>query len=175
MRHPACSGPRSPKHKATVSKEKRMNFPENFLWGTATAAYQVEGAVDEDGRGASIWDTFSHTPGKVLHGDTGDVACDQYHRLEEDLDLMSGLGIRGLPLLGRLAQDTAGRLRPRQPKRTGLLPAAGRRLEGTFYRTGADALPLGFAPGARRPGRLDRAGDQRTLRRICGYRLRSLE
>jgi beta-glucosidase len=70
-----------------------MNFPENFLWGTATAAYQVEGAVEEDGRGRSIWDTFSHTPGNVLHGDTGDIACDQYHRLEEDLDLMSELGI----------------------------------------------------------------------------------
>jgi beta-glucosidase len=71
-----------------------MNFPEDFLWGTATAAYQVEGAAGEDGRGPSIWDTFSHTPGKVLHGDTGDIACDQYHRLEEDLDLMADLGIR---------------------------------------------------------------------------------
>ncbi len=71
-----------------------MNFPESFLWGTATAAYQVEGAVNEDGRGTSIWDTFSHTPGKVLHGDTGDIACDQYHRLEEDLDLMTELGLR---------------------------------------------------------------------------------
>jgi len=71
-----------------------MRFPENFLWGTATASYQVEGAVNEGGRGASIWDTFSHTPGKVLHGDTGDIACDQYHRLEGDLDLMSELGIQ---------------------------------------------------------------------------------
>ena len=71
-----------------------MNFPEDFLWGTATAAYQVEGAVREDGRGPSIWDTFSHVPGNVLHGDTGDIACDQYHRLEEDLDLMSELGIQ---------------------------------------------------------------------------------
>jgi beta-glucosidase len=71
-----------------------MRFPENFLWGTATAAYQVEGAVNEDGRGASIWDTFSHTPGKVHHGDTGDIACDQYHRVEEDLDLMSELGMQ---------------------------------------------------------------------------------
>src|SRR5215204_6190626 len=75
-------------------KERSMHFPENFLWGTATAAYQVEGAVDEGGRGASIWDTFSHTAGKVLHGDTGDIACDQYHHLEEDLDLMSELGIQ---------------------------------------------------------------------------------
>jgi beta-glucosidase len=71
-----------------------MNFPEGFLWGAATASYQVEGAVDEDGRGTSIWDTFSHTPGKVYRGDTGDIACDQYHRLEEDLDLMGDLGIQ---------------------------------------------------------------------------------
>jgi beta-glucosidase len=71
-----------------------LNFPENFLWGTATASYQVEGAVEEDGRGTSIWDTFSHTPGKTRHGDTGDIACDQYHRLEEDLDLMSELGLQ---------------------------------------------------------------------------------
>ncbi|HET7270439.1 MAG TPA: GH1 family beta-glucosidase, partial [Rubrobacter sp.] len=71
-----------------------MRFPENFLWGTATAAYQVEGAVKEDGRGRSIWDTFSHTPGKIRHGDTGDIACDQYHRLEEDLDLMAELGMQ---------------------------------------------------------------------------------
>ena len=71
-----------------------MNFPEGFLWGAATAAYQVEGAVNEDGRGPSIWDTFSHTPGNVLHGDTGDIACDHYHRLEEDLDLMASLGVQ---------------------------------------------------------------------------------
>ncbi|GAA1688260.1 GH1 family beta-glucosidase [Nonomuraea maheshkhaliensis] len=68
-------------------------FPENFLWGTATAAYQVEGAWNEDGRGPSIWDTFSHTPGLVARGDTGDVACDHYHRLEEDLDLLGALGV----------------------------------------------------------------------------------
>ncbi|MBN6053250.1 beta-glucosidase [Nonomuraea sp. RK-328] len=68
-------------------------FPENFLWGTATAAYQVEGAAAEDGRGPSIWDTFSHTPGRVDDGDTGDVACDHYHRLEEDLGTLARLGV----------------------------------------------------------------------------------
>ncbi|TDD10857.1 beta-glucosidase [Nonomuraea deserti] len=68
-------------------------FPENFLWGTATAAYQVEGAWNEAGRGPSIWDTFSHTPGRVAGGDTGDVACDHYHRLEEDLDILAALGV----------------------------------------------------------------------------------
>jgi beta-glucosidase len=71
-----------------------MNFPDGFLWGTATAAYQVEGAANEDGRGVSIWDTFSHTPGKVYRGDTGDIACDQYHRLDGDLDLMAELGMK---------------------------------------------------------------------------------
>lgn len=70
-----------------------VRFPEGFLWGAATAAYQVEGAVREDGRGPSIWDVFAHTPGKVKHGDTGDIACDQYHRLERDLDLLVELGI----------------------------------------------------------------------------------
>jgi beta-glucosidase len=70
-----------------------MKFPDGFLWGTATASYQIEGAVGEGGRGASIWDTFSHTPGKVYRGDTGDIACDHYHRLERDLDLMSDLGL----------------------------------------------------------------------------------
>src|SRR5262245_16765914 len=68
-------------------------FPAEFVWGVATAAYQIEGAAAEDGRGASIWDTFSHTPGAVLNGDTGDVACDHYHRWPEDLAWLSELGV----------------------------------------------------------------------------------
>ncbi|WP_329085130.1 GH1 family beta-glucosidase [Streptosporangium sp. NBC_01469] len=64
-----------------------------FLWGTATASYQIEGAVAEDGRGISIWDTFTREPGRVRDGDTGDVACDHYHRWPEDLALMSDLGV----------------------------------------------------------------------------------
>ena len=69
-------------------------FPASFLFGTATAAYQLEGAVREGGRGPSIWDTFSATPGKVKNGDTGAVACDHYNRLETDLDLLQSLGIQ---------------------------------------------------------------------------------
>lgn len=68
-------------------------FPPQFLWGAATAAYQVEGAAREDGRGSSIWDDFAATPGKVVHGDTGEVATDHYHRVEEDTDLMVRLGL----------------------------------------------------------------------------------
>lgn len=71
-----------------------LKFPENFLWGVATASYQIEGAVNEDGRGESIWDVFSHTPGKTLNGDTGDVACDHYHRWREDIALMKSLGYK---------------------------------------------------------------------------------
>ncbi|MCM8746175.1 GH1 family beta-glucosidase [Thermomicrobium sp. CFH 73360] len=67
-------------------------FPDGFLWGTATAAYQIEGAVHEDGRGLSIWDTFSHTPGKTFEGHTGDLACDHYRRWPEDVRLMQELG-----------------------------------------------------------------------------------
>jgi beta-glucosidase len=67
-------------------------FPQGFVWGVSTASYQIEGAVDTDGRGTSIWDTFSHTPGRVHNGDTGDIACDHYHRLDEDLDLVAALG-----------------------------------------------------------------------------------
>lgn len=70
-----------------------MSFPPDFVWGAATASYQIEGAVTEDGRGESIWDRFSHTPGKVRGGDTGDVACDHYHRVREDVRLIANLGV----------------------------------------------------------------------------------
>ena len=70
-----------------------MPFPPEFAWGTATSSYQIEGAVDEDGRGPSIWDTFCHTVGTVAYGDTGDVACDHYHRWAEDVELIASLGL----------------------------------------------------------------------------------
>jgi beta-glucosidase len=72
-----------------------MAWPEGFVFGAATAAYQIEGAAKADGRGESIWDRFSHTPGKVANGDNGDEACDHYHRWHEDLDLMQSLGLGG--------------------------------------------------------------------------------
>ena len=69
-------------------------FPEQFIFGTATSAYQIEGAADIDGRLPSVWDTFSATPGRVRNGDTGLVACDHYHRYREDIELMASLGIK---------------------------------------------------------------------------------
>jgi len=74
---------------------EHVTFPADFLWGAATASYQIEGAWDADGKGESIWDRFSHTPGKVVNNDTGDVACDHYHRWGEDVRLMQELGLRG--------------------------------------------------------------------------------
>jgi beta-glucosidase len=68
-------------------------FPAGFRWGVSTSAYQIEGAVGEDGRGPSIWDTFSHEPGRIADGSTGDVACDHYHRYAQDVALMADLGV----------------------------------------------------------------------------------
>ena len=76
-----------------TSPGEGLAFPAGFTWGAATAAYQIEGATTEDGRGPSVWDTFSRTPGKVRGGDTGDVACDSYHRYPEDADLIKSLGL----------------------------------------------------------------------------------
>src|ERR1700689_5153722 len=73
----------------------QLRFPDGFLWGAATAAYQIEGAPDVDGKGPSIWDTFSHTPGKTFHGDTGDVACDSYHRYPDDIEMLKRRAIGG--------------------------------------------------------------------------------
>jgi beta-glucosidase len=78
---------------ATARVGADVRFPEGFVWGAATSAYQIEGAAHEDGRGVSIWDTFSRTPGLVVNGDTGDVAADHYHRFREDVALMRELGL----------------------------------------------------------------------------------
>ena len=78
---------------ATEAAALARRFPPGFVFGAASSAYQIEGAADEDGRGPSIWDTFSHTPGRTRNGETGDVACDHYHRWQDDIALMRELGI----------------------------------------------------------------------------------
>ena len=127
-------------------------FPADFRFGVATAAYQIEGAVDEDGRGESIWDTFCRPPGAVADGDTGDVACDHYHRWREDLDLMASLGVetyRFSIAWPRVQPDGRGALN-RAGRR--LLPAARRGPARARHRAGRDALPLGPAAGAQDAG-----------------------
>jgi beta-glucosidase len=108
----------------TMSVEKSYNlqdsdvlrFPKGFVWGAATAAYQIEGAAGEDGRGPSIWDTFSRTPGKVHAGHTGDVACDHYHRYPDDVRLMGDLGLHAYRFSiswPRIQPDGSGPANPR--------------------------------------------------------------
>ena len=91
---PASGANQSNSEQSPVQQNNPRNFPAGFLWGSATAAYQVEGAVKEDGRGLTIWDTFSHTPGKIVDGGTGDIADDHYHRYKEDVQLMKNLGAK---------------------------------------------------------------------------------
>ncbi len=79
---------------AWAQKPSLLRFPDNFMWGCATASYQIEGAVNEDGRKPSVWDTFSHTPGKTFQGETGDVADDSYHLYKEDVQLLKSLGAK---------------------------------------------------------------------------------
>ncbi len=73
---------------------KKISFPQDFIWGCAASAYQVEGAWNEAGKGPSIWDTFTHLPGKILNGETGDISIDHYHRYKEDVALMKQLGLK---------------------------------------------------------------------------------
>ncbi|OON77013.1 GH1 family beta-glucosidase [Streptomyces tsukubensis] len=105
-----------------------LTFPPGFLWGAATSAYQIEGAAAEDGRTPSIWDTYSHTPGRVSGGDTGDVAVDHYHRWQDDIDLMSGMNLGGYRF-----SVSWSRVQP-----TGRGPAVQRGLD--FYRRLVDGL-----------------------------------
>jgi beta-glucosidase len=96
----ACGKPTPPEPKpaepaAPAPQTPGRGFPGGFLWGTATASYQVEGAASEDGRAPSIWDTFARTPGKVVGNATGDVADDHYHRYKDDVQLMKALGVKG--------------------------------------------------------------------------------
>jgi beta-glucosidase len=84
----------SGKSSNSTSARDAAVFPPGFIWGTATASYQVEGAWNQDGRGVSVWDTFVRTPGKVKNGDTGDVACDSYHLYKEDVALLKQLGVK---------------------------------------------------------------------------------
>lgn len=93
-----------------------IQFPKDFLWGTATSAHQIEGSTRADGAGPSIWDRFSHTPGRVLNGDTGDVACDHYRRYKEDVALMRELGLNAYRFSiawARVLPEGKGRVNPK--------------------------------------------------------------
>jgi beta-glucosidase len=135
-----------------MSTDDQFRFPQGFLWGAATAAYQIEGAPDADGKGPSIWDTFSHTPGKTYHGDTGDVACDSYHRFPEDIALLKRLGVGAYRLSlswpriqpsGRGAANVKGRCRTRAAGRTATSPAGSASSPGSPPKRSATGSPSG--------------------------------
>ena len=79
-----------------MTSGQQCGFPEGFVWGAATASYQIEGASRQDGKGESIWDRFCKLPGKISCGHTGDVACDHYHRYRDDIQLMVQLGLKAV-------------------------------------------------------------------------------
>ena len=94
----------------------QYQFPKDFIWGAATAAYQIEGAWDEDGKGESVWDNFSHKPFRILNGDTGDIACDHYHHMQDDIALMKTLGMQSYRFSiswPRVLPEGIGRIEPR--------------------------------------------------------------
>src|ERR1700749_3464527 len=105
-----------PKFARGPGRPAELKFPSGFVGGCATASYQVEGPVNEDGRKPSIWDTFSHKPGKTHDGDTGDVADDFYHRYKEDIQTLKGLGCKGFRLSiawSRIFPDGTGQPDPK--------------------------------------------------------------
>ncbi len=142
------------------------HFPPGFIWGAATSSYQIEGAADEDGRGESIWDRFSHASGRVRNGDTGDVACDHYHRYREDVSLMADLGLgayRFSVSWPRVVPEGTGR-----PNEAGL--GFYDRLVDELLACGIDPFvtlyhwDLPSSPGGRR--RMARPSDGRSVRRV---------
>ena len=118
-----------------------MQFPKDFLWGTATSSYQIEGAANEDGKGKSIWDVFTHVPGTVKDRSNGDMAIDHYHRFREDIRLMAKMGIRNYRFSiswGRILPDGTGAVNEKGLAFYSELPA-GKRHPPLLH-----ALSLGF-------------------------------
>ena len=139
--------------------------PANFVWGVATSAYQIEGAVTEDGRLPSIWDTFSHTPGRVAGDATGDVACDHYHRWRGDIELMKALRVDAYRFSIAWPRVIPGGDGPVNPAGLGFYE----RLVDALLEAGSPPIPPSITGTCRRPSgprRLGGAGNSRAVRRI---------
>ena len=163
-----CSG-------STTVVPMSLHLPDGstLAFGAATAAYQIEGATTEDGRGPSVWDTFSAVPGATRDGKDGSVACDSYHRYEEDLDLVAGMNAgwyRFSIAWPRIIPEGTGRVETARPR---LLRPAGRRGPGPRRRADRHVLPLGPPAGPRGPRRLAGPGHRRGLRRLRDGRPRA--
>ena len=167
----ACTGPdkptpgpdgATPAPSAALAPPLGLTFPPNFVWGAATSAYQVEGAAAEDGRGPSIWDTFSHTPGRIAQRRHRRRRADHYHRYGDDVDLMRSLGLAQLPVLGLLVADPARPAPARSTRRAWTSTSARRRAARARHRADGDAVPLGPAAGAAGPRAAGRTATARS-------------
>ncbi len=125
-------------------------FPKDFFWGTATSAYQIEGAWKDDGKGESIWDRFSHTPGTIKDKDTGDTACDSYHRWRDDIALMRAMNLNSYRFSVSWPRIQATGAGPANSQRHRLLQPSRRRPARSENPPLRHALSLGLAAGPRR-------------------------
>src|ERR1700735_4361076 len=104
------------RHQELLPMTRSFRFPENFLWGASTSAYQIEGSPLADGAGPSIWQRFAHTPGMMANDDNGDIACDHYRRYKDDVQLMKALGLQGYRFSinwARVLPEGTGRINPK--------------------------------------------------------------
>jgi beta-glucosidase len=143
----------------------RSDFPDGFLFGTATSAYQIEGHAF-GGAGRTHWDSFAATPGNVVRAENGARACDHYHRWEEDLDLIAALGLRCLPVLDQLGAGAARGARRAEPRGARFLRPARRRDAGARLKPCGHALSLGTALAAGRSRRLAQPRHRGLVRRF---------
>ena len=132
----------------------RSDFPTDFTWGTATAAYQIEGSTTADGRGTSIWDTLVRVPGAISDGSTGDIADDHYRLWPADLDLMSALGVNAYRFSISWTRIQAETAREPPIPRVSISTVGSRRLAWSEAWRRGDPVPLGPAAGAAGRGRL---------------------
>ena len=162
----AAAQGRRTRRRPAADRHAPASFPDGFVWGTATSSYQIEGAVNEDGRGRSIWDTFSHTPGKIEDGTNADRANDHYHRYKEDVRLISELGVKAYRFSiawPRVFPDGTG---APNPKGLDFYDRLLDELLAKRHRALCDAVSLGFAAGA--AGSRRRLAIQRDVQGIRG-------
>ncbi len=122
-----------------------MQFSNDFLWGAASASYQIEGAYLEDGKGENIWDAYCQESGHVAHGENGNVACDHYHRFREDVKMMQKMGYQKLSVLHQLDSYSAEWNGCCQPEGHSVLFGFGRCSAGSWYYSNGYPVPLGLS------------------------------
>ena len=143
-----------------------FKLPVDFTWGVSTSSYQIEGAVDEDGRGQSIWDVYCRQSGRIANGDTGDVACDHYHRYAEDVALMGDLGVDAYRFSVAWPRVMPAGRGASQRSRIGVLRSPDRQADRGRHRAVALPLSLGPAAGAAGRWRLDQPRQRAVVRRL---------